>query len=228
MGKDDIALIVGDVFSRDMVANPRDTLARVSEAITHLSEAGLLHRYTANGKPLVYISNWDSLQRIDKPGKGRLPRPDGTMDYKESIIRESVASPREGVAPGTGEQGNRGTEEQFSLVADSPPRVKPDRNDRDDVARLCAHLLRRIEENGLFKVPPVVSKEWKDHARLLLDTDKVSEDEAIAVIDWCQSDSFWAGNILSMKKFRAQFPTLLARSGVNGKGSNGGEGLGGW
>ncbi|MDI9914388.1 hypothetical protein [Rhodococcus sp. IEGM 1379] len=117
VGKDDLALIVGDVFPRDMVANPRDTLARVTEAIGSLSEAGLLHRYKVDGKPLLYVSNWDSIQRIDKPGKGRLPRPDGTMDYKESVIRESVASPRESVAPGTGEQGNRGTEEK----EDRPP-----------------------------------------------------------------------------------------------------------
>ena len=112
VGKDDIALIVGDVFSRDMLANPRETVERVTAALNHLHAAGLIHRYEADGRPLIYISNWESIQRIDRPGKGRLPRPDGTFDYKESIIRESVASPRESVAPGTGEQGNRGTEDQ--------------------------------------------------------------------------------------------------------------------
>jgi len=111
VGKDDIALIVGDVFSRDMLASPRETVARVSEAISALHRAGLLWRYEADGEPLLYISWWDSMQRIDKPGNGRLRRPDGTLAYKESEIRESVASPRESVAPGTGEQGNRGTGE---------------------------------------------------------------------------------------------------------------------
>ncbi|WP_415395173.1 hypothetical protein ACMTN4_07330 [Rhodococcus globerulus] len=120
VGKDDLALIVGDVFPRDMVANPRDTLARVAEAISILSEVGLLHRYKVEGKPLLYISNWDTIQRIDKPGQGRLPRPDGTMNYKESIIRESVASPRENVAPVTGEQGNRGTGEQRIKTSSEP------------------------------------------------------------------------------------------------------------
>ena len=127
VGKDDLALIVGDVFPRDMVANPRDTLARVSEAISILSKSGLLHRYKVEGKPLLYISNWDAFQRIDKPGKGRLPRPDGTMDYKESVIRESVASPREGVVPGTGEQGNRGTGEQ-GITTSSEPAASDIRN----------------------------------------------------------------------------------------------------
>lgn len=112
VGKDDVALIVGDVFPRDMLANPRETVARVSEAISSLYQAGLVWRYEVAGTPLLYISNWESIQRIDKPGRGRLPRPDGTMDFKESTIRESVASPRESVAPGTGEQGNRGTGEK--------------------------------------------------------------------------------------------------------------------
>src|SRR5690606_15527470 len=33
VGKDDISLIVTDVFPRDLVASPRETVARVSEAI---------------------------------------------------------------------------------------------------------------------------------------------------------------------------------------------------
>ncbi len=109
VGKDDVALIVGDVFPRDMLANPRETVARVSEAISRLNQAGLVWRYEADSTHLLYISWWEDIQRIDKPGKGRFPRPDGTMDYKSSTIRESVASPRESVAPGTGEQRNRGT-----------------------------------------------------------------------------------------------------------------------
>lgn len=125
VGKDDLALIVGDVFPRDMVANPRDTLARVSEAISDLHQAGLVWRYEVDGRALIYISSWEEIQRIDKPGKGRLPRPDGTFDFRESVIRESVASPREGLAPGTGEQGNRGTGEKNSSSPATPPTPTP-------------------------------------------------------------------------------------------------------
>jgi len=112
VGIDDIELIVSDVFPRDMFARPRETVARVSEAITELYQAGLVHRYEAGSDHLLYIAFWEEVQRIDKPGKGRNPRPDGTFDYKESSIRESVASPPETLAPGTEEQGNRGTGEQ--------------------------------------------------------------------------------------------------------------------
>lgn len=112
VGIDDIELIVTDVFPRDMFAKGSETVARVSEAITELHQAGLVHRYTTEADRLLYISWWESIQRIDKPGKGRNPRPDGTWNYKDSEIRESVASPPETLAPGTGEQRNRGTGEQ--------------------------------------------------------------------------------------------------------------------
>ena len=115
VGKDDIELIIGDLFQRDLIREPSRTLARVSEAISELHQAGLVWRYDHNGTSLLYVAFWESIQRVDKPQPGRLPRPDGTMNYKDSQIRECVASPREdsrNVAPGTGEQGNRGTEEQ--------------------------------------------------------------------------------------------------------------------
>ena len=122
VGVDDIELIVTDVFPRDMFANGRETVARVSEAISELHQAGLVWRYEGPNDKLLYISFWEEIQRIDKPGKGRNPRPDGTFEYKESVIRESVASLPEALAPGTGEQGNRGTGEQGNRNPPNPPR----------------------------------------------------------------------------------------------------------
>ena len=126
VGVDDIELIVTDVFPRDMFASPRETVARVSEAISELHQAGLVHRYEARGDQLLYISFWESAQRIDKPGKGRNPRPDGTFDYKESEIRESVASPPETLAPVTGEQRNRGTGEEGKKEPAQPTADAPE------------------------------------------------------------------------------------------------------
>jgi hypothetical protein len=121
VGKDDLALIAADVFPRDLSSNPRDTLARLSEAISTLAEGGLIARYKHEAENLLYIDRWKDLQRIDKPGKGRFPRPDGTLEYAEPVNRESYGKPRESVAnvpevvaPGTGEQGSSGTEEQIS------------------------------------------------------------------------------------------------------------------
>lgn len=121
VGIDDIELIVTDVFPRDMFANGRETVARVSEAIAELHRAGLVWRYEGESDHLLYISFWESVQRIDKPGRGRNPRPDGTLEYKDSEIRESVASPPVTLAPGTEEQRNRGTGEQGNRNPPNPP-----------------------------------------------------------------------------------------------------------
>lgn len=121
VGKDDLALICGDLFMRDLAREPSRTLARVSEGISELHEAGLLHRYEGGGTSLLFLSFWESFQRVDKPQPGRMPRPDGTFNYKDSLIGDSLANVREAsrkVAPGTEEQGNRGTGEQGSRGAE--------------------------------------------------------------------------------------------------------------
>jgi hypothetical protein len=112
VGKDSPVLFAADVFPHDLAANGSETLARLSRAFLKLAEANLIVRYEVNGEALLYVNRWKRLQRIDKPGKGRYPRPDGTFDYEDDCVIESVASPRETVAPVTGEQGNRGTGEK--------------------------------------------------------------------------------------------------------------------
>ena len=207
VGVDDVELIVTDVFPRDMFASPRETIARVSEGISRLHQAGLVWRYTHEEDHLLYISFWEDIQRIDKPGKGRNPRPDGTWDYKESSIRESVASPPETVAPGTGEQGNRGTGEQPSSSAKPPAVAEPP---RADVEQLCVRLRDHIAGNTA-KTPNITAK-WRTEARLLLDRDDIPFDEAVRVLDWCQQDQFWKSNILSMPKFREKFAALQIKT----------------
>lgn len=175
VGKDDLALIASDVFPRDLVANPRDTLARLSEAISTLSEHGLVARYELDGEDLLYIDKWKDLQRIDKPAKGRFRRPDGTLEYSEEVARESyrspretVASPPEKVAPGTGEQGNRGTgerEQGIPPTADAAP--PPSRAvalvaDAEPTAQtLVAEWIERCPERPPNRVIGQVAKELK-------------------------------------------------------------------
>lgn len=134
VGKDDLALIAADVFPRDLSRDPRDTLARLSEAISTISDASIIARYTFDGEDLLYIEKWKDIQRIDKPGKGRFPRPDGSLEYIQPVSRESYGNPRESVAnppevlaPVTGEQGSSGTEDQgirseAPQAAPKPPR----------------------------------------------------------------------------------------------------------
>lgn len=224
VGKDSEVLICADVFPHDLARNP-DTLARVSRGLQELCDASLVARYTMAGERLIYVRNWKKLQRVDRPNKGRHPRPDGTLEYSEDVDesvcaglgaapsgdsrdpRDTFATPsresRDTPLTGTGEQGNRGTgEKEISSSAKPPTSTEA----RPDVEALCTRLRDRIVENG-NKAPTITSK-WQTEARLLLDKDGRDLDKSLRLIDWCQQDSFWHRNILSMPKFREKYDQL--------------------
>ena len=118
-GRDDVALIVAALFPHDMVANPRETVAKVRDGLARLSEANLILRYTVASRTYFLVTGWGKHQRVDKPKESRIPEPteeeNGTFPQNDAIresvanVRDDVATPRDTLAPGTGEQGNRGT-----------------------------------------------------------------------------------------------------------------------
>src|SRR5262249_11168677 len=56
--------------------------------------------------------------------------------------------------------------------------------------------------------PPVITKAWREAARLLLDRDHRTEEQVIKANDWCQQSEFWRSNIRSMPKLRDPYDTL--------------------
>lgn len=58
-----------------------------------------------------------------------------------------------------------------------------------------------------FRLQKVTS--WCDDIRKLVEIDGRAVEEVEKVIDWCQDDPFWKSNILSGRKLREKFPTLL-------------------
>ena len=72
-----------------------------------------------------------------------------------------------------------------------------------------SHLLRDLTiRNGAIGPTAARVQAWSRDADLLLRVDKRDPDEAEAVLRWCQADSFWKANILSMGKFRKQYDQL--------------------
>jgi hypothetical protein len=118
VGRDNARLITSDVFplSRD----PRETLARVSNALDALENGGQIVRYQVGGRPYLFIAQWDLYQRVDRPGKERYPRPTS----ENTRPRETLATPsrdtRETHAPGEGEKGRRGEGEKVKDLPAEP------------------------------------------------------------------------------------------------------------
>lgn len=121
VGKDKLASIAADLFAGDLSVEPTETLRRLSLALDALCKRDMIRRYEVDGKPYLYISQWDKHQLVKNPNKPRYPLP--TCDYSvppETLRRTSVEPP-ETLPTGTEEQGNRGTEEEVK----KPSRVAP-------------------------------------------------------------------------------------------------------
>lgn len=211
VGQDRVSTICADLFADDLSRDPRETLARVSEGLGRLSEAGRIVRYTVGNRDYLAIDNWAKHQRIDKPNKARYPGPTSENAQIRETLAEPSRDPRDIPAPGTEEQGNRGTGEQFSssTVASDD---RPDENEpepRPDVEELLDLLDLEIERNGNKR--PKRNKTNHDAMRLLLDRDDATEEQVAYVIRWSQQDQFWKANILSAAKLREKFPQLVAK-----------------
>lgn len=86
--------------------------------------------------------------------------------------------------------------------------------DTDNQNYKCAlYLKEKIEvvypDMYQSKTPNLQS--WANDIRLLHEQDKHTYKEIKAVIDWVNQDNFWVSNILSPKKLRKQFNTLIAQ-----------------
>ncbi|MBK3595779.1 hypothetical protein, partial [Streptomyces sp. MBT51] len=102
---------------------------------------------------------------------------------------------------------NPNTSLSYEREGDSPGSEIPDDTPtRDDVEQACAALANAIEANGSKR--PTITKTWRREARLLIDRDGRSLDQVLTAIAWCQADTFWRGNVLSMPKLRAKYDQL--------------------
>lgn len=213
VGRDVEKIIRADLFALD--DDPLDSLARVSRGLARLSDAFLVARYKGpDGKPYLYITGWGH-QKIDKPAKPRYPLPPADIDTFATPSRH----PRETFAPGTGEQRNRGTEEQeqpsspLAAASDRQATPKPKKISepwRADVSHVCETLAEAIEDNGSKR--PTITDEWRRAARLMIDRDERTTEQIVAAIKWSQAHHFWKSNILSMPKLREKYDQLRLRA----------------
>ncbi|WP_280465650.1 hypothetical protein [Nocardia brasiliensis] len=151
VGLDKLSSICADLFASDLKRDPRETFARVSEALQAFADSGLIQRYSVDGKHYLFVTGWKQHQRVDKPNKERYPLPTSANACADSDVPPLSRDPRETLAPGAEEQGNRGTGEQGSSVAgahrDEPPAEvidmagrKPNNNGWQLVNKTCKHL----------------------------------------------------------------------------------------
>lgn len=109
--------IVGDLFAGDMLRDSNETLIRVKEGLKALFERSLIEIYSQDGNTYLAITNWGKHQRVPNPNKPRYPRPSADSETPLYLFNESLIRPHKSLRTGTGEQRNRGTEEQIPPIA---------------------------------------------------------------------------------------------------------------
>ena len=110
-----------------------------------------------------------------------------------------------------------------------PPRPDPTRpdllkeKDKENVDALCALLSELIVGNGSKR--PTIGKGWLNAARLMLTADERDPVAAERLMRWCQADSFWKANVMSMPTFRKNYDRLrlAANKSIAAKARPGGR-----
>ena len=176
------------------------TIQNVRTALKRFEKYGFLTDQSTNKNRLITIVNWGLYQ--------------GTEDETNSQTNRQL----------TGNQ--QATNRQLTAN-------KNDKNDKNDkkyiynVAKfddesipmqLAKHLKKEIlKQDSTTKVPDDLTN-WAIEADRMIRLDKRDPKEAANLITWAQNDDFWKANILSMKKFRAQYDKLKRQAHRN-KGS---------
>lgn len=91
--------------------DPRETLAKVSRGLTELESIGFIRLYSVKKQHYFSIHNWSKHQRVDHPGKPRVPGPEHSDDRDPS--------PGSGGTPDGGANGSG--ESRESLAPDLRP-----------------------------------------------------------------------------------------------------------
>jgi hypothetical protein len=178
-------------------------------------------KISTNGRQVTYPDPHATAAQID-PGPPPEPSPEPSRKGLETLSEDSP----EGSETLSGEKGlervhgggggggssyvRRSSLSSRTEARDAETKPKLDEPPREDVEAVCVRLRDWMIRNGCK--PPTISAEWRRQARLLLDRDERELSKALNLIDWCQQDSFWSGNIHSIPKFREQYDKLAMRA----------------
>lgn len=151
------------------------------------------------------------------PSSERREYPDGLLEDQEAAESEARPTPEPGTRPSAepenrpspGSENRRQNEHHLERTSvEEKETSSPSSSEAlpPDAERLLTELEDLIESNGSKR--PSRTKKNRDAARLLLARDKRPFGEAMELVRWCQRDSFWRSNILSMSKFREKYDRL--------------------
>lgn len=186
----------------------------------------------------ICISNWEKHQNIDGLERVKQLNAERNKKYRERKKQQQLALENKGEESDACVTSRDDTdiEEDKELDIDKEKDKKKDKKKKEKPSRhkfdTCdingaKYLFEKIKGNNPKQKEPNFDT-WSNDFRLMREKDNRELQEIKDVIDWCQADPFWQGNILSTKKLREKFDQLTiqmnskkgAKSNAESSGSN--------
>ena len=176
------------------------TIQNVRTALKRFEKYGFLTDQSTNKNRLITIVNWGLYQGTE----------DGTNSQTNRQLTGNQQATNRQLTANKNDKNDKNDKKYIYNVAKF--------DDESIPMQLAKHLKKEIlKQDSTTKVPDDLTN-WAIEADRMIRLDKRDPKEAANLITWAQNDDFWKANILSMKKFRAQYDKLKRQAQRN-KGS---------
>ncbi|MGG0280345.1 phage replisome organizer N-terminal domain-containing protein [Bacillus pacificus] len=182
----------------------------------------------------ICISNWEKHQNIDGLERVKQLNAERNRKYRERKKQQQLAlenkSEESDVRVTSRDDTDIEEDKELDIdkEKDKKKKEKPSRHKFETCDTNGAkYLFEKIKGNNPKQKEPNFDS-WANDFRLMREKDDRELQEIKDVIDWCQADPFWQGNILSPKKLREKFDQLTiqmnskkgAKNNAESSGSN--------
>ncbi|PDZ33710.1 phage replisome organizer N-terminal domain-containing protein [Bacillus toyonensis] len=182
----------------------------------------------------ICISNWEKHQNIDGLERVKQLNAERNKKYRERKKQQQLTleNKDEDSDACVTSRDDTDIEEDKELdidkEKDKKKKEKPSRHKFETCdINGAKYLFEKIKGNNPKQKEPNFDT-WSNDFRLMREKDNRELQEIKDVIDWCQADPFWQGNILSPKKLREKFDQLTiqmkskkgAQNNAESSGSN--------
>ncbi|PGE68209.1 phage replisome organizer N-terminal domain-containing protein [Bacillus toyonensis] len=181
----------------------------------------------------ICISNWEKHQNIDGLERVKQLNAERNKKYRERKKQQQLALENKGeesdvcVTSRDDTDIEEDKEIDIDKEKDKKKKEKPPRHKFETCDTNAAkYLFELIKGNNPKQKGPKFDS-WANEFRLMRERDNREPQEIKDVIDWCQADPFWQGNILSAKKLREKFDQLTiqmkSKKGAQNNAESGGS-----
>lgn len=198
----------------DLSADFDFTTEFVEFALITLEKYGMITRYDE----IIFIKNWEEYQSVEGLEKVRELNRLRQARFKEKQRKLTLGNVTDNVEVTQGNATDIELDKDIDKEKDNKDSRKPRKRVYEDssVFKILANYLYEkinsdaVNESEMTKKPDFNS--WADDIRKMIEIDKRTKDQVEKMIEWCQADEFWSGNILSAKKLRDKYDTMAKQA----------------